>query len=121
MSNTIAKLHSSLLAGRLGNWAVQHQRITKAQKGFMPTDGCAEHNFILQSIMQEARRAKKQCAVAWLDLTNAFGSIPHDTIFTALRWAGLNENAVDTIKLLYNNTTTQQHQYEQKKATPTTS
>ena len=106
LSNTIAKLHSAILAGRLGTWAVQTGRITPAQKGFMPVDGCSEHNFVLQSILQEARRNKKECAVTWLDLTNAFGSIPHETIFAALKWAGLNNTAINTIRLLYNGNTT---------------
>ena len=101
LSNTIAKLHSAVLAGRLGTWSVQTGRITPAQKGFMPVDGCSEHNFVLQSILQESRRSKKEVAIAWLDLTNAFGSIPHETIFAALKWAGLNDNAINTIRLLY--------------------
>jgi hypothetical protein len=67
----------------------------------MPVDGCAEHNFVLQSVIEDARRSRKQCSIAWLDLTNAFGSIPHSTIFATLRWAGLNAEAVDVIRSLY--------------------
>jgi hypothetical protein len=40
----------------------------------------------------------------WLDLSNAFGSVPHTTIFTALRWASLNDSAIETIRYLYNMT-----------------
>jgi hypothetical protein len=47
MSNTIAKIHSSVLAERLDNWAARNQRISPSQKGFMPIDGCAEHKFNL--------------------------------------------------------------------------
>jgi hypothetical protein len=106
MSNTITKIYSSLLAERLRNWAARNQRISPSQKGFMPVDGCAEHNFILQSIVVDARRNRKQCCIAWLDLTNAFGSVPHNTIFTALRWAGLNDEAIETIRSLYDSNTT---------------
>jgi hypothetical protein len=106
MSNTIAKIYSSVLAERLGSWAARNQRISQSQKGFMPTDGCAEHNFVLQSVIVDARRSHKQCFIAWLDLTNAFGSVPHKTIFAALRWAGLNEEAIEVIHRLYDNNTT---------------
>lgn len=50
----------------------------------MPVDGCAEHNFVLQSVVIDARQSRKQCCIVWLDLTNAFHSVPHGTIFAAL-------------------------------------
>ena len=93
-------------AERLGNWAVRNGRVSESQKGFMPVDGCAEHNFVLQSIITDARRNGKQCCVAWLDLTNAFGSVPHNTIFEALKWAGLHEDAIQVVRHLYVDTTT---------------
>jgi hypothetical protein len=106
LSNTIAKIYLSVLAERLGSWAARNQRISPSQKGFMPTDGCAEHNFVPQSVIVDARRSHNQCCIACLDLTNAFGSVPHTTIFAALRWAGLNEETIEVIHRLYGNNTT---------------
>jgi hypothetical protein len=106
MSNTIAKVYSSVLVERLANWATRNQRISESQKGFMPIDGCAEHNFVLQSIIADSRRNRQQCCIAWLDLTNAFGSVPHSTIFKSLEWAGLNDEAIQVVSRLYNNNTT---------------
>jgi hypothetical protein len=105
MSNTIAKIYSSVHAERLGNWAVCNQRISPSEKGFMSMDGCAEHNFPLQSIVVDVRRNHKQRCIACLDLTNAFRSIPHN-IFASLRWAGHNDEAVEVIHRFYDNTTT---------------
>jgi hypothetical protein len=99
MSNTIAKIYSSVLAVRLGKWAARNQRISQSQKRFMPTDGCVEHNFTLQSIVVHADRNRKQCCIARLDLTNAFGSVPHN-IFAALRWRGLKDDSTETIRHL---------------------
>jgi hypothetical protein len=101
LSNTIAKLYSSILANRLRRWAVRNERISASQKEFMSVDGCCEHNFALQTAITDARRSRQQCCIAWLDLTNAFGSVPHETIFTSLKWAGLNEDAVGVIRRLY--------------------
>jgi hypothetical protein len=39
-------------------------------------------------------------------LTNAFGSVPHETIFAALSWAGLNDEAAYVIRRLYDKNTT---------------
>ncbi|XP_021941894.1 uncharacterized protein LOC110840902 [Zootermopsis nevadensis] len=107
LSNTSAKVYASVLAERLGAWAARNQRISPSQKGFLPMDGCAEHNFVLQSVVTDARQNRKQCCIAWLDLTNAFNSVPHETIFTALQWAGLDSEAIEVVRRLYaGNTTT---------------
>ncbi|XP_048519012.1 uncharacterized protein LOC125503125 [Dendroctonus ponderosae] len=106
LSNTIAKIHTSVLAERLGAWAARNHRLGESQKGFLQMDGCAEHNFVLQSIIADARKNRRQCCVAWLDLANAFGSIPHETIFQSLEWSGLSDNSIDVIRRLYENNTT---------------
>lgn len=64
-------------------------------------DGCAEHILTLQTLIVDARRKRKQFSVEWLALANAFGSVPYSTSFRALQWFGLSEEAVDTIKYLY--------------------
>lgn len=106
LGNTIAKIYASTLAARLGEWAMRHGRISRAQKGFMAVDGCAEHNFLLQSAIKQARRNRTRIGIAWLDLTNAFGSVPHETLFHALNYAGLNDKAVGIIRRLYTNCVT---------------
>uniref|UniRef100_A0A914Z9B1 Reverse transcriptase domain-containing protein n=1 Tax=Panagrolaimus superbus TaxID=310955 RepID=A0A914Z9B1_9BILA len=106
LSNCISKLFASVLAHRLTSWAMSNNRLSKSQKGFLPFEGCLEHNFELQSIIQHAKRTKTTALIAWLDLENAFGSAPHSTIFQSLELAGLHSNSIDLIKLLYANCTT---------------
>lgn len=55
--------------------------ISLSQKGFLSRVGCYEHNFVLQMSLDDAQRARRQCMVAWLDNSNAFGSKPHHHIF----------------------------------------
>ena len=56
-----------------------------AQKGFLPYKGCFKHNFVLQSCLQDVRKNKKKVCVcvAWLDLKNAFESVPTEHIIRA--------------------------------------
>ncbi|KAE8742485.1 hypothetical protein FOCC_FOCC011980 [Frankliniella occidentalis] len=42
------KLFTGILAARLGRWAAATGAVSACQKGFMPSEGCLEHNFILQ-------------------------------------------------------------------------
>ncbi|KAK3928953.1 Retrovirus-related Pol polyprotein from type-2 retrotransposable element R2DM, partial [Frankliniella fusca] len=76
------------------------------KKGFMPSEGCLEHNFILQQCIDEVKVSSRHLAVAWLDLRNAFGSVPHSEIFFILKQHGVHPGLISIIKDLYMNCTT---------------
>lgn len=106
LSGTTAKLYASCIADRLMKWGVSSESISKCQKGFMPTEGCLQHNFHLHSLIEEARRTGRKICVAWLDLTNAFGSIPHDYIIFALKELGLGDSSLECIRDMYDDCST---------------
>ncbi|CAB0040810.1 unnamed protein product [Trichogramma brassicae] len=60
------------------------ERLSQSQKGFLPYEGCFEHNVVLGEILRDAKTRRKEVVVAWLDLSNAFGSVPHAFIHEAL-------------------------------------
>ena len=61
---------------------------TSIQKGGVPAvSGCMEHTAILSQLIREAKAEKKGLVVVWLDIANAYGSIPHNLIQIALRRA----------------------------------
>ncbi|XP_046683273.1 uncharacterized protein LOC124369322 [Homalodisca vitripennis] len=106
LSNTAGKLLCSLLADRLSRWASDNNLISGAQKGFTPAEGCLEHNFILQELLDDARRRGSELCVAWFDLANAFGSVPHSALLAALRSAGLSQDQLRFIEDLYQGSST---------------
>lgn len=107
LGNTIAKLYAAILADRLQAWATSGRRISPEQKGFLQYEGCLEHNFLLQSAIDDARRSNKELCIAWLDLENAFGSVPHSHILNTLAALGLPEDLIRVIADLYDGSTTQ--------------
>ena len=82
-------------------WTTTEHKLSPEQKGFMPFEGCLEHNFTLQSAIQDTKSNRRECAVTWLDLTNAFGSVPHTTIWDALSSKGLSPGTVTRIAEMY--------------------
>ncbi|GBN77603.1 Retrovirus-related Pol polyprotein from type-2 retrotransposable element R2DM [Araneus ventricosus] len=72
-----------------------------AKKGFTPFDGVLEHNFVLQTRLEFPRAHKQDLCVAWLDVKNAFGAIPHQLIYNALTAAGTGEQFLNLIKDIY--------------------
>ncbi|XP_066299893.1 uncharacterized protein [Branchiostoma lanceolatum] len=58
---------------------------TSVQKGGIPGfSGCLEHTGVLSQMIREAKTSRGDLTVVWLDLANAYGSIPHALIQVAL-------------------------------------
>ncbi|GIY48840.1 retrovirus-related Pol polyprotein from type-1 retrotransposable element R2 [Caerostris darwini] len=72
----------------------------------MPFDGVLEHNFILQTSIERARASKRDICIAWLDVTNAFGTLPHSAIFHLLRSNGAGEPLVRLVEDIYTQSAT---------------
>ena len=105
LSNTVAKLYAGILVDRISSWA-EDGRISAVQKGFTRHDGCLEHNFVLQAAMVDARRNSRSICIAWLDLANAFGSLPHGHMFGTLERIGMPAEMLSVIRDLYAGSTT---------------
>ncbi|CAD6235845.1 GSCOCG00008010001-RA-CDS [Cotesia congregata] len=98
MGNTIYKLFAALIADRITSFVVAGQRLTPSQKGFLHYEGCLEHNYVVQEILEDGARQGKDVIVACLDASNAFGSIPHAVIFDAFEGIGAPEPIQNLIK-----------------------
>ena len=94
-----------ILADRISSWA-EDGRILAVQKGFTRHNGCLEHSFVLQAVMVDARRNSRPVCIAWLDLANAFGSLPHGHMFGTLERIGMPAEMVIVIRDLYAGSTT---------------
>ena len=93
----VYKLLMGIMAKRLTRWSVDLGILSEEQKSARPTEGCYEHTYVLKAVVGQARRNKKKLSLAWLDLRNAFGSVPHCVIVTTLRHLGVPEELVTLI------------------------
>lgn len=77
--NVEGKKFFSILSHRLSEHLLRNQYIDPSvQKGGIPGDpGCLEHSGVVTQLIREAREGKGDLAVLWLDLTNAYDSIPY--------------------------------------------
>ena len=75
---TAYKIFSCIINDRICGAAVASGWLSHEQKGFLPgVNGVAEHTQLLQVAIEHSKDKKQTLVVAWLDLRNAFGSIPH--------------------------------------------
>lgn len=98
---TASKLFSGVLAARLQAWLLEHDVLSRTQKGFLPYDGVFEHNYVLQRRMDEARTTSGDLCAAFLDFSNAFGCVPHNAIVDAVRGVGAGEAFAELVQDMY--------------------
>ena len=102
--STESKIFFSIISRRLSTFLLKNNYIdTSVQKGGIPgMPGCIEHTGVLSQLIRDARKSKGDLAVVWLDLANAYGSIPHKLVEEALRLHYVPNNIRDLIMDYYN-------------------
>ena len=98
--NVEGKLYWALVAKRLYSYLVEDNRYIKTsqQKGFIKgIAGCWEHTTMVWSALKDAKQSQSHLALLWLDLANAYGTVPHKLIEFALRRYHVPENWIKII------------------------
>ena len=92
--NVEGKIFFSLISRRFENHIIHNNKLIKSsiQKGCMEKiPGCWEHMSMVWSELKSSKSNKGNLAAIWLDIANAYGSVPHQLIFFALRRYGVPE------------------------------
>lgn len=86
--NVEGKIFFSVVAKRMTNYLLANNYIDiSCQKaGVLGFPGCVEHSAMIWEQIQTAKRNKSDLHVVWLDLANAYGSVPHQLISFALNF-----------------------------------
>ena len=66
--------------------------MSQAQK-----EGCLEHNHLITSVLQDSR--KRPAFLTWLDLKDAYGSVPHEILLKAMELAGLEGTTLRIVEV----------------------
>ena len=103
--NSESKIFFSLLSRRLSDFFLGNGYIdTSVQKGGVAgMPGCLEHTGVLTQLLREAKENKGDLTVLWLDLANAYGSIPHKLVEEALTRHHVPPSVCDLIADYYRN------------------
>ena len=74
------------------------------QKAGIPgIPGCIEHAFSIWDAIQEAKKTKESLNVVWLDLANAYGSVPHELLMKAMEFFYIPHEVQDIMREYYGN------------------
>ena len=101
----IGKIFTTLINHHLDEHMIGNGFLdTRVQKAFQSKiPGCEEHQFKLKSVLQDANSNARSLTIAWIDLENAHGSVPHKLIVLALNQYRFNPYLVELVSNLYTN------------------
>ena len=94
------KIFFSVVAQRLTSYLKKNDLIdVSVQKAGIPGfSGCLEHVGVIWQQIQAAKRQGRDLHVLFLDLANAFWSVPHSLIWTAFKFFHVPEEVTALLK-----------------------
>ena len=102
IGNLLVRLFAKMWDRRLR----QLVKVDSRQQGFVPVDGCFNNVKLLQHVIKKRRRSRREINVVFLDLAKAFDTVPHDSIWNALRRHRVPEEVIGGIRQLYSKAST---------------
>ena len=99
----LCRLFHRILAERIE----RYYRICGRQKAFRKGDGLGENTYILRNVIADRKARCQSTNIAFLDVSKAFDSVSHESIFLAAASAGIPDPLVRYIRSVYTGSQTQ--------------
>jgi len=95
LNSVLYKVYAAIIAARLVAYCRKSGRMSRFQHGFMPQMGTQLHVFTLLRVLERCKQQRLDAAIAFLDVTNAFGSVSFAAIERGLQLMHLPRWIVD--------------------------
>ncbi|KAK3509681.1 hypothetical protein QTP70_008422 [Hemibagrus guttatus] len=101
--NVEGKIFLQILAKGLTSFMMDNSYMdTSVQKGGVPgVAGCLEHTSIITKIIKDLKKNHGDLAVLWLDLTNAYGTMPHRLVDLTMKTYHVPEHFQKLVQSYY--------------------
>ena len=104
---TVGNLYMRLYAKLWDKRLRQNVELDERQKGFVPVDGCFQNVKILQEIIKQQRKKRREYNFVFIDLAKAFDTVRHLSIEKGMRRKGIPEQVRSTVLEMYHHATTE--------------
>uniref|UniRef100_A0A673FSA3 ribonuclease H n=1 Tax=Sinocyclocheilus rhinocerous TaxID=307959 RepID=A0A673FSA3_9TELE len=97
IGSMILRLFTRVITKRLADACPLHPR----QRGFRPSPGCAENLEVLQGLIRHCKEESSPLAVVFVDFAQAFDTVSHEHILSALGQIKVDPHVVGLIQQTY--------------------
>lgn len=75
--------------------------LSQHQRGFIQTDGCADNTVLLDLVLRYHHRMIKTCYLCALDVSKAFDTVSHESLFIILQNVGVPREMINYLRSYY--------------------
>ena len=104
VTNNINNIFCGILKEKIGNIIEENNIIGEEQNGFRKDRRGTENLFILNELIEKAKKENKEYVCAFLDIEKAYDTVSREALWAILRKIGIQENIIKVIEKLYKNT-----------------
>ena len=101
LGSCIGKLYSSILLGRLENFATKNNVIPPQQIGFKKGYRTADHVYVLKTLIDKTLQGKGKLYAAFIDFKKAYDTVNRGKLLKKLQEIGLSGTLFRNIRALY--------------------
>lgn len=102
ISSVLLRLYTSVIARRV----LESFNLNERQRGFIAAPGCAENNYLLERVIEHAKKNSNPLCVAFLDLAKAFDTVSHLHLVAGLERFQADSHFIEVVKDLYHDAST---------------
>ena len=97
----LAKLYAMVLEARATAWAEHTKCRAKGQAGFRKDFRTTDQIFIIRTLVQQARHAKRKLYCCFVDFKKAFDLVPRDCLWKVLKQRGMAGRVLSSLQSMY--------------------
>lgn len=97
----LAKLYAMVLEARASSWAEQRKCRARGQAGFRKDFRTVDQVFIMQTLVQQAKQAKRKLYCCFVDFKKAFDLVPRQTLWDVLEQRGMKGKVLASLQTMY--------------------
>ena len=101
ISSCLGKIFNSVLNNRLCNFLENNNIISEEQIGFRKKHRTSDHLFILKTLIDKYKNAKKSLYIGFIDFMKAFDSVWHTGLLYKILKIGVSNGFYEIVKSMY--------------------
>ena len=105
LASALFKLFTSCVHQLLAAYAEQHHILSPTQRGFRAGKGAHELIHLINSVFEDANINRRPVVACFLDIKNAFPTVPHEKLLAIMTELGFPADAVTVVQEIYNGQT----------------
>lgn len=97
----LSKIYTKLIGEKIQNWSENNKILSEYQAGFRKNRSTIDNIFVMNTLIEQARKRKKPLYACYIDLKTAFDSVSHKKLMQVLKEKNMPSNLMKVVTKIY--------------------